>query len=185
MAETKYMISDAAQKVQVETHVLRYWEEELELPIPRTELGHRYYTEKDIHIFQKIKELKDRGLQLKAIKILLPELRKREEESQEHIIDLEEKKSQRAAVIASPDPDLDKLVRLEQVFRAAFTQILKENNMVLEQQLSDSIVQEMNLLMKLKEEREEERFHKLDETIRAHQKNFSMTAATKEKKRPF
>ena len=37
-----YLISDAAKQVQVETHVLRYWEEELKLPIKRNEQGHRY-----------------------------------------------------------------------------------------------------------------------------------------------
>ena len=31
-AEKIYMISDAAKKVEVEAHVLRYWEEELEIP---------------------------------------------------------------------------------------------------------------------------------------------------------
>ena len=36
-----YLISEAAKKVDVETHVLRYWEEELELPIKRNELWHR------------------------------------------------------------------------------------------------------------------------------------------------
>lgn len=39
-----YLISDASRQVQVEAHVLRYWEDELGLPIPRNELGHRYYT---------------------------------------------------------------------------------------------------------------------------------------------
>ena len=29
MSETRYMISDAARQVGVETHVLRNWEEEL------------------------------------------------------------------------------------------------------------------------------------------------------------
>ena len=77
MEETRYLISDAAAKVSVEAHVLRYWEEELGLPIPRTELGHRYYTEENIRTFQNIKELKERGFQLKAIKVLLPELNKR------------------------------------------------------------------------------------------------------------
>ena len=42
---TRYMISDAANIVNVESHVLRYWEEELELAIPRNEMGHRYYME--------------------------------------------------------------------------------------------------------------------------------------------
>ena len=42
------LISDAAREVKVESHVLRYWEEELHLPIKRNELGHRYYTEEDV-----------------------------------------------------------------------------------------------------------------------------------------
>ena len=39
MSETRYMISDASRLVDVEAHVLRYWEEELELPIGRNEMG--------------------------------------------------------------------------------------------------------------------------------------------------
>ena len=45
MEKVRYMISDAANIVQVESHVLRYWEEELELTVPRNELVHRYYTQ--------------------------------------------------------------------------------------------------------------------------------------------
>ena len=44
MEEKMFMISDAAKQVEVESHVLRYWEDELELPIKRNKLGHRYYT---------------------------------------------------------------------------------------------------------------------------------------------
>ena len=69
--EQTLFISDAAKKVHVEAHVLRYWEEELELPIKRNELGHRYYTEEDVKRFQEIRELKERGLQLKAIRLIL------------------------------------------------------------------------------------------------------------------
>lgn len=64
-------ISDAAKEVKVESHVLRYWEEELRLPIKRNELGHRYYTEEDVERFKQIKDMKERGLQLKAIKMIL------------------------------------------------------------------------------------------------------------------
>lgn len=66
-----YLISEAAKKVEVESHVLRYWEEELALPIKRNELGHRYYTSEDIERFIRIKNLKEQGLQLKAIRLLL------------------------------------------------------------------------------------------------------------------
>ena len=53
MDKLRYMISDAANLVNVEAHVLRYWEEELELEIPRNEMGHRYYTNENIQQFLK------------------------------------------------------------------------------------------------------------------------------------
>ncbi|MDE7222320.1 MAG: helix-turn-helix domain-containing protein [Acetatifactor sp.] len=68
---TYLLISDAAKEVRVESHVLRYWEEELRLPIKRNELGHRYYTQEDVERFRQIKAMKERGLQLKAIKMIL------------------------------------------------------------------------------------------------------------------
>lgn len=68
---TYLLISDAAKEVKVESHVLRYWEEELRLPIKRNELGHRYYTQEDVERFKQIKAMKERGLQLKAIKMIL------------------------------------------------------------------------------------------------------------------
>ena len=71
MEKVRYMISDAAAMAGVETHVLRYWEEELDLTIPRNEMGHRYYTRENILEFQKIKELKEQGYQLKAIRMII------------------------------------------------------------------------------------------------------------------
>lgn len=71
MVETMYFISEAAKEVKVENHVLRYWEEELNLPVKRNEQGHRYYTKEDIERFIYIKQLKEEGLQLKAIRSVL------------------------------------------------------------------------------------------------------------------
>ena len=68
MEEMRYTISDAAKMVKVESHVLRYWEDELSLEIPRNEMGHRYYTQHEIDVFCQIRALKDRGFQLKSIK---------------------------------------------------------------------------------------------------------------------
>ena len=75
MGEVRFMISEAAKQVQVESHVLRYWEEELDIPIGRTEMGHRYYTKDDIQLFCCIKKLKDEGMLLKDLKPLIPELK--------------------------------------------------------------------------------------------------------------
>lgn len=71
MNDTIYYISEASKKVEVEPHVLRYWEDELKLAIKRNEMGHRCYTEKDIETLRRIKLLKEQGLQLKAIRTVL------------------------------------------------------------------------------------------------------------------
>lgn len=182
MGETRYMISDTAKKVDVEAHVLRYWEEELEIGISRTELGHRYYTEEDIKLFQKIKELKERGLQLKAIKVLIPELEKRKPEKEDRlpVIQKEKEEKEQAETLPAIGPDPDKLKQFESIVTGIFRQVIQENNAELEGRITDSLVKEVNLLMQVREEREEERFRRLDETIRAYQKNRQMVAATKE-----
>lgn len=74
MDEVRYMISEAAKKLQVESHVLRYWEEELGLTIGRTDMGHRYYTEEDIQLFLCIQKLKNEGMLLRDLKFMIPEL---------------------------------------------------------------------------------------------------------------
>ena len=60
MAERRYSISQAGRLVGVENHVLRYWEDELHLEIPRDRKNQRYYTKLHIEMFQKINELKEK-----------------------------------------------------------------------------------------------------------------------------
>lgn len=73
MSEKEYSVSEAVRLVGVESHVLRYWEEELQVEIRRTSQGHRIYSESNIETFRRVRELKERGLQLKAIRVLLDE----------------------------------------------------------------------------------------------------------------
>lgn len=72
--EKRYTVRQAVTMTGVKSYVMRYWEEELDLHIGRNELGHRYYTPYDIQLFLKINELKSRGLQLKAIRTLIPKM---------------------------------------------------------------------------------------------------------------
>ena len=67
MQETIYSVSESVGLLELQSHVLRYWEEEMKLPIKRNELGHRYYTRWDIQVFLSIKELKKKGYSLKEI----------------------------------------------------------------------------------------------------------------------
>ena len=72
--EKKYSISDASRQVEVENHVLRYWEEELGLNIHRNSKGHRFYTDRDIKILRDVKDLKEQGFLLKSIKLIIRDI---------------------------------------------------------------------------------------------------------------
>lgn len=115
MTDTYYMISEASRLVHVESHVLRYWEEELGLDIPRNELGHRIYMQDHIRLFRVVKILKEKGYQLRAVKELLPHLRELDEDDVKHFQDLhfetvvEEKmeKAEAQSAPAGPQPPLE------------------------------------------------------------------------------
>lgn len=73
MEEKEYSVSEAVRLIGVESHVLRYWEEELQIAIGRTSQGHRIYSQENIETFRQVKSLKEKGIQLKAIRVLLEE----------------------------------------------------------------------------------------------------------------
>ena len=142
MDTRRYMISDAAKMVDVEAHVLRYWEEELELPVERNEMGHRCYTEENIRIFHQIKALKEQGLQLKAIKALLPEM---------------EQGKVPPVVVREPEPVNDKMEQFQLILGKVVSQAIRENQQEmgkeLSHQVSTQVVKEMDYLFRLQEER--------------------------------
>lgn len=72
----EYTISEVSELTGYAPHVLRYYEKEFEIEVPRTESNHRYYTIKEIELIQYIKLLQDKGFSNKQIKIIIssPEL---------------------------------------------------------------------------------------------------------------
>lgn len=282
MSEKRYIISDASKQVDVEAHVLRYWEEELPLEIPRNEMGHRYYTEENIKLLKNIKILKDQGFQLKAIKMVLPELINAGESKLDYMLGLKEElnnkvleeesrasgetggkdegdrdgaekaeysvkdmhsakdthgekevcsaemeetetdrqmseesaglsaqaeqskfnKSARLLTFVSPSKSItapatasvgepsviaseDKLQQFQAIMTNIVSRALVENNPQLGQEIServsDNVLKEMDYLMRMQDEKEEQRFKKLDETIRMYQKGRMEAAAADEK----
>lgn len=268
MKERRYIISDASKLIEVESHVLRYWEEELGIDIPRNEMGHRYYTDYYIELFKRVKELKDGGFQLKAIKMLIPELTNmntRENESieglreelfnrltdygeatvddsgdntftgnggnanntnnafaensenvnnvnnafannggndidnnatvndnnktdnstlsnvkdKEEIYNNEERKSELMTTDNESQGNISertnngKLEQFQSIISEVVSNALKENTGMLGKEVSeivsDNVIKEMDYLMHIREKQEEERFKKLDETIRSCQ----------------
>ena len=211
MGETRFMISEAAKKVQVESHVLRYWEEELHLPIKRNELGHRYYTEEDVERFKQIKGMKERGLQLKAIKMILKDgkldvLETGREEKKEpeegltiDIIASRELASREvtagAAAVVQENRE-EKARRLQWLLQQLIRETLQENNGELCREIKESVVKELDYQFRMQEEREEvrdkrmqewdeEHYKKMDELLRKKSsKKFCIGKKTKEKGNP-
>ncbi len=224
MGEKRYMISDAAKKVDVEPHVLRYWEDEIGIDIPRNEMGHRYYRKEDILLLRSIRDLKEKGFQLKAIKLLLPDLAKINTLDAERLTDLKERMDLalglenakddtelsselygitadeaaiclRDAAVSDISQSLqdDETVRYNKLsqFRSIMSDLIssavESNNCKLieemNQCLTSSVTREIDLLLRLREEREEERFRNLDRLLRERQNSMAQTAAGKEKRK--
>lgn len=171
------LISDAAKEVNVENHVLRYWEEELHLPIKRNELGHRYYTREDVERFKQIKNMKERGLQLKAIKMILKDGRidvlpqqeekkavkkenivseKSTEVTEPHMaIDIVENHEEKNEVVRENREDKSR--RLQWLLQQLIRETLQENNQQLCNEIKESVVKELDYQFRIQEEREDER----------------------------
>lgn len=184
------MISDAAAMAGVETHVLRYWEEELDLTIPRNEMGHRYYTRENILEFQKIKELKEQGYQLKAIRMIIhsqdvekaqalyrPDAGTSDGHSANDLLNMSSGCQSRHTVVSSHKDAENGLSAEERMaqFRELMSDIvgraIAHNNEELSQSISqevrETVLKEMNYLFREQEESQEERYRKLDAAIRS------------------
>lgn len=206
MAEIHYLISDASKKVDVESHVLRYWEEELELEIPRNEMGHRYYTEFHIRLFRQIKELKEKGYQLKAIKNALDKMSGvmgdivvsediMEEDMKTAWKDSEkEPQGNGETGITKVEPtqiviNEEKMEQFQTIMNHVIGQALEANREKLSndvgEMVTDKVMKEFEYLMRVNDEKEEERFKQLDETIRSYQKNTKGRAEAAATKVPF
>ena len=189
MEKVRYMISDAADMVHVETHVLRYWEEELDLTIPRNEMGHRYYTRENIKEFQRIKDLKDQGYQLKAIRMILHNGMMEPVEFQENMsqqsstkVDEVEKPLRnqmeqvpmlRQATVPEQASTLtpeERMCQFRELISDIVGQAIAQNNEELSQTIGkdvqELVLKEMNYLMREQDNAQEERYRKLDAAIR-------------------
>ncbi len=198
----KYLIKEAAKLVDVEPHVLRYWEEELDMRIKRNDMGHRFYDEQDIRILKKIKELKDRGIQLKAIHELVQKMYDilengvpAEEAPEEVEADFTSELVNTVAKIKEDDTEhvVDfKLVQFQSMMTKIVGNSIKENIKPISQtvtaEATDQIVKQMDVILHEQDERAEERYRRLDTVLREMQQARKEIAAAdtgKKKKRRF
>ena len=185
--EKQYKISEMTKKVRVEAHVLRYWEEELQLPIKRNSLGHRYYTEEDVERFLQIKQLKEKGIQLKGIRSML-DLPMEESESMAGVDAFGRKPVSQYVVMKLPASDYsgtnlafesdkdEKAYRLQMLLKGLVKEAVQESNAEMAEDIKESIIKEMDYQFRIAAEeqekqqikyqkQQEEYFEKLDYMI--------------------
>lgn len=266
------MIKDAAKNLGVESHVLRYWEEELGIEIKRNSMGHRYYDARDIKMFKEVKDLRDRGFSLKDIKdgierqkemlrdkdgnkemikahgetkavmnedvhsksqsLMAEEVRSRSElcdvdekhksmseenksvsyvyedkhrDMEEARVGNSEKRSDMEEVRSDNDEDKEgqdpsqslnqlkivdfKTAQMQNLMNKIVANAFVENRDIItssiKSEITTDVMKQFDTVMREKEEKEEERYRKLDETIRMLQKGHEEVAATKVKKGLF
>lgn len=179
MNEERLSISEVAKAVAVENHVLRYWEEELQLEIKRNKNGHRYYTKENVEEFRHIKELKENGLQLKAIRMVLFQTTvenptivvKSDVVEQSSIVE------KQSAMVSQVSAQEEKVAKIQQLLKQIISEAVQENNVELCKKVQDSVVKELDYQFRLREEaeevrekarieREEEHYKRIDEILR-------------------
>lgn len=194
MNEAHYIISDAAKLLHTEPHVLRYWEEELNLKIPRNKMGHRIYGKNEIDLFGHIIRWKDQGLSLKEIeaKCILAGFASGPNPSGQVI----PYPTEHTVSIASA-PDIpafsadEKMKQFRKILGRIVHEAIRENNTSLSSEIasrvSDGVNKELDFLFREKEDADEKRFRDLDETIRniqaARQEAAAAQTALSEKKK--
>ena len=77
----KYTITQASNILNCKPYLLRFYESEFELNIPREQNNRRYYTTKEIDIFRYIEKLKENGKKNKEIKETLHNVKEKDDDN--------------------------------------------------------------------------------------------------------
>lgn len=187
-----YSIKEVATILDIEAYVLRYYEKELDLDIPRNTQGHRIYTATEIEVLQQVKELREQGLELKAIRNILHTLDEEGIESLMHISNMGNKPQKKQVesviqpiekkdfegIIDINDKEDKKVHQFSLMMKDMFKQALVEYNTDTKEQIKEELSEEMDSMVSkkveeihmLKNEKDEEYYTKVDQTMREMQK---------------
>ncbi len=199
-----FTIKEASKKLGLESHVLRYWEEELGLSIKRNEMGHRYYDSRNMEMFGEIQKLKEQGFSLKDIRCAIEKYKqgyneeKNEKERMAKIGD-QHVQSMQTDLVNVGDEDVGskndlspqvvefKTAQLQSIMNRVVANALRENTEVIVDSVKSDVVKEVihqvDLIMRENEDREMEHYRKIDETLRKLQQANEEVAATRMSKR--
>jgi len=153
-------------------------------------MGHRYYTRENILEFQKIKELKEQGYQLKAIRMIIhsqdvekaqalyrPDAGTSDGHSANDLLNMPSGCQSRHTFVSSHKDTENGLSAEERMaqFRELMSDIVgraiaqnnEELSLSISQEVRETVLKEMNYLFREQEESQEERYRKLDAAIRS------------------
>jgi DNA-binding transcriptional MerR regulator len=202
MKEKTYTIKEVAEILEIEAYVLRYYEEKLELNILRNSQGHRVYTLENIEKFRQIKELREQGFQLKAVKNAINQL---EDNGIESLLQMTTTVTQSkkendtvipaasnsiADIFAGQEKSAEKAHQLSMMMKNSMIQALQEFNDTTKVQIKEELSDEMNLMVgkRMREiemdqkKRDEKYYSHLDEAMREIQQLKKTVAELEEHK---
>lgn len=135
----EYTISEVSDITGYAPHVIRYYEKEFGIDIPRNDSNHRYFTYKEIEILQYLKNLQDKSFSNKQIKLILKSPEVLVSNPEEGLIPTEDN---------SPDIDIYEIAKQisntleEEFFDKIYSAINKgnENNIKVVEELKNEVI---------------------------------------------
>ena len=172
-------VKDVAEMLETEPYVLRFYEKELNLTIKRNNKGHRVYSLEDVEMFKKVQEMREQGLQLKAIEGIVHGSNEEVIETYEQLSTIQMApvtalKRQETADVDITDMEDDKVKQFSVMMKEMFMQALVEYSDQSKFEIKETIKKEVDVAVEekltelkiLQDTKDEEYYKKLDEAMR-------------------
>ncbi|MHC1749037.1 MAG: helix-turn-helix domain-containing protein [Cellulosilyticaceae bacterium] len=170
MTSKFYSVKEVTERLDIEAYVLRFYEKELNLQIQRNAQGHRMYTEENIERFRQIKDLREQGLQLKAIENVIHndddigEVVNHIATTTRNVIDITDRGNTRVKQFSE---------MMKDTFREALIEYNEESRVQLKKELSSDMNQIVDKKFTeyemMQEQKNDEYYKKIDEAMREMQ----------------
>jgi DNA-binding transcriptional MerR regulator len=123
-----YSIREVSKQINIPTGTIRQWEKDLSglLVIPRTQQGARYYTEKEIALLNKIKEMREQDISKGMIRSLLEKHLKIDSEPPSESFEMSVQPSQEISIEPSKDLQTDNMLEFNTAMETFKQNLLKE-----------------------------------------------------------
>lgn len=186
-------VKDVAEMLETEAYVLRFYEKELNLDIRRNSKGHRVYTLDDIEMFRKIQDMREQGLQLKAIETIVHDSSGETKETYEQLSSITLSaiapvRNNELSGIDITSAEDEKVKQFSYLMKDMLKQALVECNQqsqiemqeTIKREVDSAVEEKVSRIQEAQDEKNEAYYKKLDETMREVQKMRKEMSESKE-----